>query len=136
MQIQDQPISEVLTHFKYLVYGFGCACGVILFLLGVICRITGKYVRTKLEQAADDRKQAAEDRKQLSELMQRVALTEQDIEAMKDHELARSSFSRGLYAISEKMSGFKIEFDNMKEELKDIRWKCERRHVPKAKEDE
>lgn len=136
MQIQDQSIGEVISHFKYLAYGFGGACGVILFLLGVICKLVSKYVGAKIKQTDDDRKQAEADRQHISELTKQIALIQQDLDGLKDHELARSSFSRGLYAVSEKLSGVKIEFDHIKDELKELRWKCERRHVPHATEDD
>lgn len=133
MQIQDQPVSEVITHFRYILYGFGGACGVIVFLLGVVFKLVG----AKIKQAEDDRKQAETDRQRISELSGQIDLVKQDVEGLKDHELARSSFSRGLYNVSEKLTGVKSDMDHMKEDLRDMKYKCDRWCIPpSSREDE
>ena len=120
-ETQLKAVDEFISNFKYIAYGFGIALGLIVF----ICGFLFKFIASKFHQFATDRNDIAE-------LKQSLAITKNDVEALKDHETGKSSFSRGLYAITEKMAVFKSEQDNMKAQQKEMFDRCERRHVPPA----
>ena len=120
-ETQFKAIDEIVSNAKFIAYGFGIAIGVVLFLLGMVAKLVSK----KFDQLT-------EDRNEISKLQQSLAITQNDVETLKDHEAGKSSFSRGLYAITEKMAVFRSEQDNIKAQQKEMFDRCERRHVAPA----
>jgi hypothetical protein len=109
-----QNLYSDLTHaipqsIKYIAYGFGIASGVILFLFGII--VKGLVAKVK---------KFDNDSKQLNELAT-------DVEVIKSQDEGRNSFTRGLYAISERLAKIEVEQLSHKDRLKRIEDRCEQK---------
>ena len=121
---ENTSLVEIVSNLRYILYGFGAALGFIMFLLGLLF----KFWTAKIKKIEDDGERT-------NRICNDVSLIKKDIEVLKSHVEGQNAFTRGLYSISEKLANFKIEQDNLKEAMRDINERCERRHFHSANYD-
>ena len=127
--IVPSRLGEILDNLGYVAIGFGIGLTLIVGLLGLVFKLVSEKFKT-------DRQDRDALRIAVNGVRQDVALLQQAVDSINDHDEGRASFTKGLYSVSERITAFQVIIDRVKLDLRDLFERCERRHVAPASYEE